>query len=393
MLIDTAKHKSDCLFFEWKYVNYLDPLFNVSKYWNSGNNMFIAQCRMAQTKEWFNRPVLYPCEQCPYYEQTAYAACRFVIFDENDQQVVGASQADFTVFERAIATTNYAKMRILDFSSSDELALPDTSVICIDNGSTLSDQLGNIRAAMHNWVEGAWYHWENMMGAIDPFDDYLIAFGGTNAPTADMFGLIETGPIVVLDPPRPPVQTVSVLQAIGGGDYNKAAIENEIDGITVSTTGTAIFDSLIRAVALLAYSDTYGTLSIYLVSNGNDDCSTHTKQDAIDAAVAAGVKIHALTISGNQSDPTVMTDLAADTGGTYALCSSLEDIQAAAEIIRGTERGGGYQMLWRTGVSPTRIGQAKAVHTSGAEDVETFRAVRVPFNYESAPERDPPTAW
>ena len=376
MPFEGAKHKTDCVNFEWKYVNY-GPMFDVSKYWNAGDRMYIAQCRKAEVKDWFGRPVLYPCEQCPYYEQVGYAAIRFTIFGADDQQILDAGQDDLSLFERAWGTVPYAPERLLSFSNTGTTAIPVTAVICIDRSDSMSADLPNVLTAMSNMVEEMWYHGEAVVGTPDIGDPSLIDYADTNSPAADLTAVVSSD------------ATVSVDVPMASAESGTTAITSVIEALTAGS-GSAVFDAISRAVELLAYSNGSGDLSIFLVSNGNDDSSTATKQEAIDAAVAAGVKVHTIVITGHQNDPTVLRDIATGTGGTYVMCSSREDIESSAKIIRDGLHGGGYQMLWRTWVTPTRVGEARVVHTNGAVATAIFRSALVPFNYRTALEKSPP---
>jgi len=62
-----SKHNTDCIYFDWKLVNY-DRMFLMETYFNAGNRSYIPTCSQPDTTWMFLRPIESPCDGCPYYE-------------------------------------------------------------------------------------------------------------------------------------------------------------------------------------------------------------------------------------------------------------------------------------------------------------------------------------
>ena len=362
MMTESSKHKTDCLYFEWKYVNYTDPLFNVSKYWNAGTKLFIAQCKRAEVKDWFLRPVLYPCEECPFYDAAPYAASRFSMLDDSFREIEDLTIDDLTLEEREKVATeeysgNYRTIRILTFTDYGTDRNRAIACLCLDVSNSMGDNLPIVSAAATAWLD-------SMLGLTDgnPNPD-LVSIVGYDA-TPEYLLLMSSDPTAITDA----IETL----AIGGSE-------------------SATYDAVLSAVEYTRDHAATGGKAVLLISDGADDTSTATAQEVIDAAIAGGVTIHTIGLYSNDFDATELERMAADTGGTYTYVSAISDIAHVSSVILNTVHGGRYGLLWRSGVAQNVDGVCRMTDQSGNSTEQNFRSVKTSFGYSVAPEKDPPT--
>lgn len=354
MLIEPSQHKTDCVNFEWKYVNYENQLIEISNYWNAGNRMFIAQCRRAETKDWFGRPVLYPCEQCPYYESAPYAAARFTIVDDSGVEITDLTVNDVTLAERmdnnSIILHN---VRIVSFVDYDEPPNAAIVCLCLDMGDSMVDNLVPIQNSTSIWVDG-------MM----------------SAPVIDLTSIISYDA-------TPTVATMMTDDA--------ATLDAAIAALT-SGAGSATYDAALQAVSYVASYSSGGQKAVILISDGVDVGSTATKDDVISAATFAGIPVYTIGVYSRVLDPTMLVDIASGTGGSYIYASSPTDLIYCLVAIQNAIHGGRYGVLWRSGLQPNQTGICRlSVPNTGDYDELRFRSSKTVFNYRNAPEKDIPT--
>lgn len=353
MLIEPSRHKSDCVNFEWKYVNYENPLLEVSNYWNAGNKTFIAQCRRAETKDWFGRPVLYPCEQCPYYESAPYAAARFTIVDGSGVEITDLTVSDFTEAERMDNdSSTLQNLRIVSFVDYDEPPNAAIVCLCLDLGDSMADNLVPIQNSTSIWVDGM-----------------------TSAPVIDLTSIISYDA-------TPTVDTLMTDDA--------ATLDAAIADLA-SGTGSVTYDAALQAVNYVAGYSSSGQKAVILVSDGVDVGSTATKDDVINAAVSAGIPVYTIGVYSRVLDPTTLMDIASGTGGSYIYASSPADLTYCLAAIQNAIHGGRYGVLWRSGLQPNQTGVCRLTATTGEYAEIRFRSSKTVFNYKNAPERNIPT--
>jgi tight adherence protein B len=79
--------------------------------------------------------------------------------------------------------------------------------------------------------------------------------------------------------------------------------------------GTKLYDTVVRAS--LALNNTPRPRVLILLTNGRDDSSSGSLEDAIDAAKRAEVAVYPIGMNGKQLDAEALQKLAGETGGTY----------------------------------------------------------------------------
>jgi hypothetical protein len=117
---------------------------------------------------------------------------------------------------------------------------------------------------------------------------------------------------------------VSQLIAVS---HDVTAIKAAIDGATSLMNSTSIYDCIYQAAATTAKY-------IVLMTDGGDNSSSHTKDQAIAYCVARGVEVYTVGF-GSAVDPTVLTDIATGTGGAFYPSSTSGGLSAiVASILR-----------------------------------------------------------
>ena len=135
-------------------------------------------------------------------------------------------------------------------------------------------------------------------------------------------------------------RTVTVDQ---GFTSDTSLLKYAIDSLTYGG-GTNIWDAVIRAV-MLTSSRATPLKAIILLSDGEHTTAfTATKQEAINAAKAAGIPVYTIGLSLSRTGPARrdLTDLATETGGLFfdaITTDQLEDIyMRIANILSGFDR-------------------------------------------------------
>lgn len=68
MLTGPSQYQTDCVNFDWKFVNYRKGI-EIDSFYSGASRMYIPTCLETQATLMFYRPIDHPCEGCPYYEQ------------------------------------------------------------------------------------------------------------------------------------------------------------------------------------------------------------------------------------------------------------------------------------------------------------------------------------
>lgn len=137
--------------------------------------------------------------------------------------------------------------------------------------------------------------------------------------------------------------------------------------------GTALYDAVELAANNLAATSYAGRVCIVL-TDGRDISSTATIQAVIAAAHTAGVAIYPIGIEGNGFDPSVLEQLAAQTGGEYHGAASTTELRAVYASI-AAELGKTWQLSYVTSARP---GDELRVRVTAAGAGTAAESVAVP---------------
>lgn len=130
-------------------------------------------------------------------------------------------------------------------------------------------------------------------------------------------------------------------------DYttNRADAKAAVDALTNLLGNTSLYDAIVEAANhSLAIG---GRRALLVMTDGMDNDSSATEQDAIAAAVAAGVPV--FTIGFGNVDEDVLERIATQTGGLFFLGASSADLSAILARI-GQTLGQQYVLSWTTNV-------------------------------------------
>lgn len=133
-------------------------------------------------------------------------------------------------------------------------------------------------------------------------------------------------------------------------DYttNRNAARNAVNGLTNNLGFTALFDAIVDAAE---YSTTVGgRRALIVMTDGMNNNSSNSLQDAIDAARAAGVPV--FTIGFGSADSQVLTRIAEETGGIFFEGVTSADLQTIFQQI-GRTLNNQFILSW---ISPVRDG-------------------------------------
>jgi tight adherence protein B len=171
-----------------------------------------------------------------------------------------------------------------------------------------------------------------------PLADAIKAARGfiDSKPSADAISVIEFGP-------RPIVLSGFSTATI---DADAAMRNMQLAG----RQGTALYDAVELAANNLASSAYAGRVCIVL-TDGRDVSSSATLRAVIAAAHNAGVAIYPIGIEGTGFDPSVLEQLAAETGGEYHAASSTSALGAVYTSI-AAELGKTWQLSYVTAARP-----------------------------------------
>lgn len=102
---------------------------------------------------------------------------------------------------------------------------------------------------------------------------------------------------------------------------DKTALTSTIAGLTANG-GTRLYSSLVDAITTLAVRGNRKVLIV--LTDGEDNLSTHTPAQVIAAAQAAGITI--FTIGIGEANATILTNMASTTGGRFFSASTTTDL-------------------------------------------------------------------
>ena len=63
-----STYQTNCAFFSWKLANYM-PHIEIRSFMTGGNQQYIPECREPQAVNMMLRPILYPCDGCPFFQE------------------------------------------------------------------------------------------------------------------------------------------------------------------------------------------------------------------------------------------------------------------------------------------------------------------------------------
>jgi tight adherence protein B len=158
--------------------------------------------------------------------------------------------------------------------------------------------------------------------------------------------------------------------ALGRLSDGPSEARSSLAGIGVdSQPGTALYDAIVLAAKRLGVDERPGR-AIVVVTDGRDVSSTHTLQDAVDVARRAHVAVYPIGIGGPSFAPTVLRQIARETGGSYrqaARASALGSVYTSvAEELDRT-----WQVAYVTAARPgatlhleARVSNVRSVETT-----------------------------
>ena len=147
--------------------------------------------------------------------------------------------------------------------------------------------------------------------------------------------------------------------------------------------GTALYDGVVAAAALLGKNGTAGRV-IILLTDGHDVSSSATLADAVAAARAAHAAVYPVAIASHDFDPVPLQQLALQTNGTYHRATSSAALRSVYASI-ADELARTWQVSYVTAARPGD--QVALVATTPAGTAHTSLAI--PAGYGSGPQASP----
>jgi tight adherence protein B len=271
-----------------------------------------------------------------------------------------AAPAGASVRLTHVDTSSYPTIRATVVSSAGAAAVPAVT----ENGAPVvgleSRNLGRAKAVVLA-VDVS----RSMAGK--PLADAISSARGfvNSKPSADAISIVEFGPH--------PIQLSGFSTATIDAD---AAIRNmEL----ARRPGTALYDAIELAANNLATSAQAGRVCIVL-TDGRDVSSSATLREVIAAAHSAGVAIYPIGIEGKGFDPSVLEQLAAETGGEYHGAASTSALASVYASI-SAELGKTWQLSYVTASRPgdrLRVGVTAAGAGAASESVLVPRGLGAP---------------
>jgi VWFA-related protein len=111
---------------------------------------------------------------------------------------------------------------------------------------------------------------------------------------------------------------------------NKALVKSVLDNM-MANGGTALFDASYEGCGIL--QPRTGNRHAVIITDGEDNSSTHTEDDVIDVAKQIGAKLHTIAFDIDQRYQAVMEKMAVQTGGVYFFVSRPSELTAVYEKI------------------------------------------------------------
>jgi tight adherence protein B len=152
-----------------------------------------------------------------------------------------------------------------------------------------------------------------------------------------------------------------------------------LQGLSVDrTTGTALYDAIFAAAKALRSSDAPGRV-IVLLTDGRDVSSASTLDAAVAAARRADAAVYPIGIESTDFDPSILREIARETGGVYHGAGSSADLERIyASIASELER------TWRLGyATAARPGEKIRLRVTEAGGGTAEQVVEVPADLGS----------
>lgn len=111
---------------------------------------------------------------------------------------------------------------------------------------------------------------------------------------------------------------------------DKALLKGVLDNMTANG-GTPLFDASYEGCGLL--QSRAGNKHAVIITDGDDNQSTHTDQDVIDVANMIGAKLHTISFAVNPALQGIMQRMAVETGGVFFVVTRPSDLPAIYETI------------------------------------------------------------
>jgi VWFA-related protein len=156
---------------------------------------------------------------------------------------------------------------------------------------------------------------------------------------------------------------------------SKRRMADAIDAVGKTGDGTALYDALILA-ARDHLAEESGRKAIILISDGDDEGSSHRLNDALFAAQSADSIIYSISniIDGSQSGkgPDTLKRLSGDTGGTVFFIRRSSDFKGIFDTITSELRGQ-YSIAYKS-TNTARDGKFRNIKVLAKETSMTVRA-------------------
>jgi tight adherence protein B len=157
-----------------------------------------------------------------------------------------------------------------------------------------------------------------------------------------------------------------------------------------TSSGTALWDAIVRAAGALAHEDQPGHV-IIVVTDGSDVSSRATLDAAVAAAQRARAAVYAIGIAGPDFTPAPLRELASRTGGTYLEASSSAELGALYRRI-GRALAQTWQVRYVTAARPGETVQVRA-EADGATVQQELALSGAPAAAAQGPTVLPRSAW
>lgn len=259
--------------------------------------------------------------------------------------IQNANRADFLFEEKLQAAPDGAYRQVTPVTFNFVQAQQQAAVVALvldRSGSMGGPREQNMKSAAHQWVQG-----------MRPQDQTAV---------------------VIYDDRITVAQDLTNDQAL----LNAAIDQADARGLT------ATYDAAIAAINLLAASNIPGPKALLLMTDGQDNSSTNTVQDVIDAAGAANVVIYAVGFEvpvGGGIEANMM-QIAQGTNGSYINAADGPALAAAFAQIQQTVQQPYYETAWMTGLQPGEAGVMRVTYLRSTPPVVQFFNFVVPLPSE-----------
>ena len=264
----------------------------------------------------------------------------------------------------SLDTSAYPQVRLSVVSSQPVSTLPALT----ENGQPVTDLKG-VNLSSGASVVLALDRSESMAGASLRNATAAAQAFADQKPAADRIAVVAFG-----------------RHAVTLGGFSSAAGDADatLRGVTVdSKPGTALYDGVVAAAALLGRNGTAGRV-IILLTDGHDVSSSATLADAVAAARAAHAAIYPIAIASHDFDPVPLQQLALQTNGTYHRATSSAALRSVYASI-ADELARTWQVSYVTAARPGD--HVALVATTPAGTSRTSLAI--PAGYGNGPQANP----